>query len=89
LPDFDSEQAAARAEDIRLRIAALNLHHDGERLGRITISIGVASVPEHCDLSQMVQAADAALYRAKEGGRDRVELAQCRREMRGSTLQTG
>tara|TARA_A100001391_G_scaffold146307_1_gene103834 strand:- start:84 stop:1907 length:1824 start_codon:yes stop_codon:yes gene_type:complete len=89
LPDFDSEQAAARAEDIRSRIAALNLRHDGERLGRITISIGVASVPEHCDLSQMVQAADAALYRAKEGGRDRVELAQRRREAVAGSLQTG
>lgn len=43
-----------------------------EPIGRITFSAGVANVFAHEDPRAALQAADAALYRAKEGGRDQV-----------------
>lgn len=42
----------------------------------LSVSLGVAMFPEHGVTSAaLLRAADAALYRAKEGGRDRVVLA--------------
>jgi len=46
------------------------------RYGRITASLGVASTEAHIqDMRSLVALADAALYRAKESGRNRVEVA--------------
>ena len=79
MPGFGPEQATARAEEIRARIASLHVTHDGRELGPITASLGVASTPEHCTSDRLVQAADAALLRAKEAGRDRVVVVEARR----------
>jgi diguanylate cyclase (GGDEF)-like protein len=79
LPGFDVDQSARRAEEIRARIAALDLRHDGVSLGPVTASLGVASAPDRCAFDQMVRAADSALLRAKEAGRDRVVVAEPRR----------
>ena len=50
--------------------------HDGRSLGLITASIGVAVLPNHgINERDLLQAADAALYRAKREGRDRVAVA--------------
>ena len=47
----------------------------GEAL-RVTASIGVASVPDEAvDRDSLIAAADAAVYRAKRGGKNRVERA--------------
>jgi PleD family two-component response regulator len=42
---------------------------------RLTVSIGIASLYDAESLEQLVETADAALYRAKAGGRDRIEVA--------------
>jgi diguanylate cyclase (GGDEF)-like protein len=51
--------------------------HDGQSLGLITASIGVAALPNHgTNERDLLQAADTALYRAKREGRDRVMVAE-------------
>jgi len=49
----------------------------GRSLGIITASIGVAALPDQgTNEKELLQAADAALYRAKREGRDRVVVAE-------------
>ncbi len=78
LPDMTEELAATRAEDIRSRIAGLRLQHEGRDLGPITVSVGLACAPGHTDWHNLVQAADAALLRAKRAGRNQVITAVAR-----------
>jgi len=80
LAGLGPDEAAERAEDIRSRIGALELLHGGRNLGPVTASVGIASAPAHCTTDRLVQAADAALYRAKAIGRDRVVVAAERKE---------
>lgn len=72
------QAAAARADAIRAQIAQLSVTHDGKPLGPITVSIGLATSPDHGRLDDLIVAADAALLRAKRQGRDRVEIARCK-----------
>jgi len=75
LPDTGMDGAVEVAERIRTKVA-------GEEFegGRITLSVGVAAFPEHGETSEtVVGAADAALYRAKREGRDRVVRSGRRR----------
>jgi diguanylate cyclase (GGDEF)-like protein len=46
-----------------------------EGLVHVTLSLGVALSGEVKEADSLLRAADAALYRAKNAGRDRVELA--------------
>ncbi|KTE08910.1 diguanylate cyclase [Sphingopyxis sp. H115] len=78
LPTLSSRQAEDRAQDIRARIAALELGHGGKDLDPISVSVGVAVAPVHCGFDRLVRTADAALLRAKANGRDRAEMAQPR-----------
>lgn len=51
--------------------------HRGQSLGTITLSAGVAVFPDHGSAVEvLLREADAALYRAKAEGRDRVVVAQ-------------
>ena len=76
LPGCDMERGKKMAERIRGRISAEPMDTpDG--LISITVSFGVADTSFGTDgePEQVLRAADAALYKAKEAGRDRVELA--------------
>ncbi len=65
-------QAAAVAENLRRALEARAFSFGG-RPSRVTASFGVAEFPaEGAAASQLVRAADERLYRAKEGGRNRV-----------------
>lgn len=79
LPGLSAAHALERAEEVRRKIEALRIVHDGRELGSITASLGVACSPEHCQTDRLVQAADASLLRAKRAGRNRVVVAEARR----------
>ncbi|MEA2424861.1 MAG: hypothetical protein QOH13_1271, partial [Thermoleophilaceae bacterium] len=78
LPQTDLAGAEQQAERMRSAIEAMQIVRlDGGGLLPITASFGVASFPgEGADKTGLVAAADAALYRAKRGGRNRVERAE-------------
>jgi diguanylate cyclase (GGDEF)-like protein/PAS domain S-box-containing protein len=77
LPTASAESALARAERIRAKMHELTVLYQGLSLGRITVSIGVSELPAHgTSPAELLAAADAALYRAKRDGRDRVVVAE-------------
>lgn len=67
--------AAALAERLRKIVESAHTVLDDGRKIAVTISLGVASVPEQEleSVTELLEAADQALYRAKRGGRNRVE----------------
>lgn len=76
LPGADIDSCRQRAEALRRGVASLTVTYHGRPLGPITLSIGVASFPQHGrSWRDVLKAADRALYRAKSGGRNRVLLA--------------
>ena len=77
LPQTDLEGAHLLAERVRSSIEGLEIPRlDGGGVLRITASFGVAALPETAgDKDALIAAADAALYRAKRGGKNRTERA--------------
>lgn len=74
MPGAPLEAALNRAEELNRSVK--NLHTRNTSLKPITISAGVAIFPDHGGAGmEVIQAADAALYRAKAEGRDRVLVA--------------
>jgi diguanylate cyclase (GGDEF)-like protein len=73
LPGVGLEAAKAEAEALRLRVREAGIPHKGASAGIVTASFGVASTAAAPLPLALVAAADAALYRAKSAGRDRVE----------------
>ena len=73
MPEVDPEAARERAESLRLAMRDLKVSHDGNPLGQVTISLGLAMLPQHgTRVAALVAAADAALYEAKKRGRNRL-----------------
>jgi diguanylate cyclase (GGDEF)-like protein len=73
LPEATLEDTQQRAEQLREAAKSAIAQFRGHSLDTVTLSIGVASYPEKGTTGEaLLRAADAALYRAKEDGRDRV-----------------
>jgi len=74
LPDTETEGAYEFAERLRQRVAAQPTHSAAGDIP-ITISIGVTPfAPRDGNIDAILARADRALYRAKENGRNQVEL---------------
>jgi diguanylate cyclase (GGDEF)-like protein len=78
LPGCDTEAAAYLAERIRKQLATAYLSVPDDEFFPITVSMGVASSAMGIGLDEddLIMAADSALLRAKQMGRDRVEVRQ-------------
>jgi diguanylate cyclase (GGDEF)-like protein len=73
LPECAAADAGARAEAIRIALAAITPNPEGDGPQQVTASFGVAAYPAHAqDAEALFWAADKALYRAKQQGRNRV-----------------
>ena len=74
-PDMSIAFLQERAEELRAGIAALETIYQELTL-TVTISLGIATIPNHGkEISEVIHAADTALYQAKNGGRNQVVTA--------------
>lgn len=80
LPDTTADGGHEVATKICRAVSDASIEHQGSEFERITVSIGVAAcIPSlHLSSRHLVGAADAALYRAKQQGRNRVVLGEIR-----------
>ncbi len=77
LPETEGAAARELAERLRQAVANLQLAHAASPVAdRVTISLGVAAIKaDEGEFRDLMAAADAALYRAKRNGRNRVETS--------------
>lgn len=83
LPEVPLESVQARAEKLLEGIKRIKVDHLGENSPAITLSMGIAMFPDNGSTSQQVlNAADSALYQAKNKGRDCIVVAHIDSEKR-------
>ncbi|MDQ7780202.1 MAG: GGDEF domain-containing protein, partial [Planctomycetota bacterium] len=77
LPETKKENARKIAERIRRRVMSASFPGEEQQpLGKVTVSVGVAAMPEDARTAdKLIARADAALYKAKNAGRNRVCVA--------------
>jgi diguanylate cyclase (GGDEF)-like protein len=75
MPELPAEIAEQRFDDIRQAVKRMYITYRGQSVPAVTVSAGIATFPEHgAAADELVRVADAALYRAKAGGRDRLMM---------------
>jgi diguanylate cyclase (GGDEF)-like protein/PAS domain S-box-containing protein len=76
LPEASSQEALERANALRDEVGKLGLKYDNKLLGAVTLSLGVATYPEHSlETEELLKIADQCLYQSKAKGRDMVTVA--------------
>jgi diguanylate cyclase (GGDEF)-like protein/PAS domain S-box-containing protein len=89
LPDMPPAVAYQRAEQLRTELAAKRITL-GAAVIQVTASFGVAAFPKNGKtMDSLVSAVDAAMYQAKEAGRDRVVVASAHEEDVPDRTETG
>jgi diguanylate cyclase (GGDEF)-like protein/PAS domain S-box-containing protein len=74
--NVDLDVAKMKSEQIRQEITAIQIKYGTQHVGPISISIGIAVYPEHGkSAEELIEAADRALYVAKNTGRNKVVVA--------------
>ncbi|QOP46159.1 sensor domain-containing diguanylate cyclase [Sulfurimonas paralvinellae] len=75
LPDTSLNDAVEFAQRLRKKVAAISCHPEEKESFNITISLGVAELnSENNTVDKILEAADSAMYRAKESGRNCVKI---------------
>lgn len=74
LPECSAADAMRLLDDIRQRFGEVSFAHKGESFS-VTLSAGIACSAQFHSASDLLAAADAALYEAKHGGRNQVRIA--------------
>ncbi|HAT8750637.1 TPA: diguanylate cyclase [Legionella pneumophila] len=75
LYDIDAQAAKMKAENLRSAISNLHVKYGAQPVGQITASIGISVYPDDAkSLAELIEAADKALYQAKNKGRNKVIL---------------
>jgi len=84
LPETQLSDAVTLANTLREAVAAKEIMNraTGERLGKITMSVGAAQLGNNEKIAELVERADAALYKAKGAGRNQVMAADATRQKR-------
>lgn len=73
IPEINLDTVIKRTETLLQLIRDIHLHYGGVLLSKITASIGIAMYPEHGEnIQDLISAADAALYKAKNNGRNQA-----------------
>ena len=79
LPDADGPGAEKALSSLAARLRDLRVAWDGATLGGFTFSAGVAVLGSNgATLSDLLSAADRAMYDAKDAGRNRILIAATR-----------
>ncbi|ETI62547.1 diguanylate cyclase [Marinomonas profundimaris] len=77
MPNVKSEDCLQKAEKLRAAVEKTQIAYEGNLLENITISIGISNWPELIeDPRQLFQQTDAALYQAKENGRNCIRVTE-------------
>ena len=77
LPEASLSIARQRGELLREAARGMQIMLSGQTVGPVSISLGLALFPQHGSTAEeLIQAADAALYRAKQAGRNRLMIAE-------------
>ncbi len=73
----DSGTSSGIAERIRSSVEAARIELEDGRTLQVTVSLGVNStIPSSVDIESLIKNADEALYRAKQSGRNRIEIGK-------------
>ncbi len=77
LPGASLDYARRRTEEMQESLRSMTVQYRGRTLRALTISAGLATLPDHgLTGEELLKAADTALYRAKNEGRDRLVIAE-------------